>query len=99
MSVEADVGMEERSTWPMARMWRRAAWPPFMARHMALSTTAFCLGVSGAVYSRQVPAASQNEVNAEPVKSPPLSMRKHPGVPMPFMSARNRCTNFRRTGP
>ncbi|CAB1108492.1 unnamed protein product [Ectocarpus sp. CCAP 1310/34] len=89
------LGTEERSTWPMARMWRRAAWPLFMARHMALSTTTFCLGVSGAVYSRRMPAASRNEMNAEPVNSPPLSMRKHPGVPMPFMSVRNRCTNFR----
>ncbi|CAB1120295.1 unnamed protein product [Ectocarpus sp. CCAP 1310/34] len=57
-------GIEARSKWPMERTWRRAAWPPFMARQMALSTTAFCFGVSGAVYSRRMPAASQNATKA-----------------------------------
>ncbi|CAB1101566.1 unnamed protein product [Ectocarpus sp. CCAP 1310/34] len=74
----------------MERTWRRAAWPPFIARQMALSTTAFCFGVSGAVYSRRMPAASQNATKAALVNSPALSMRKHPRGPLPFRSARKR---------
>lgn len=38
------------------RIPRRAAWPPFISHQIALSTTAFCCGLPGAVYSAADPS-------------------------------------------
>ena len=86
------LGIALRSTCGSEGMWRRAAWSPFNACQIAFSTTLLCLDVSEAMYSRQIPAASQNSANSRPVNSPPSFMRKHHGGPMPFMSARKRLT-------
>ena len=37
---------------------RRATWSPSIARQIALSTTTFCCGFPGAVYSRRITAKS-----------------------------------------